>query len=168
MKTKIIILLLLITLPISAVSTTFSSNGIKISDYNFSLDFDSLTFSYKKNGFQVGKISLFSLSELIYPFDYIWEEKVERNRTNNLSGISYNSELTNELISKYCILGVKEKSILEKAFEKYDMSARMYYKILKIARTIADVDGNENISCENIMEAICYRTLDKKYCKSLI
>ena len=78
-------------------------------------------------------------------------------------GINYNSELTNEMINEYCPLGNKEKSILEKAFEKYDMSARMYYKILKIARTIADVDGNKDISCENIMEAICYRTLDKKY-----
>ena len=92
MKTKIITLLLLISLPLGAVSTTFSSNGIKISDYNFSLDFDSLSFSYNKNGFQVGKINLFSLSELLYPFDYIWEGKVERNRTNNQNGISYNSD----------------------------------------------------------------------------
>ena len=77
--------------------------------------------------------------------------------------IKTNSELTNKMIDEFCKLGTKEKMVLEQAFDKYDMSARMYYKVLKVARTIADIDGNKNISSENIIEAICYRTLDKKY-----
>ena len=78
-------------------------------------------------------------------------------------GIYTNSQMTNKLVEKYCKLGSKEKKILEKAFDKYNLSARMYYKILKVARTLADIDGNDNISEENIVEAICYRTIDKKY-----
>ena len=71
--------------------------------------------------------------------------------------------MSNKQVEKYCILGKKEKRILEKAFNKYNLSARMYYKILKVARTLADIDERENISEEDITEAICYRTIDKKY-----
>ena len=77
--------------------------------------------------------------------------------------IRCNSELTNKMIDEFCRLGTKEKMVLEQAFDKYDMSARMYYKILKVARTIADIEGRKDVSSEDIIEAICYRTLDKKY-----
>jgi magnesium chelatase family protein len=79
------------------------------------------------------------------------------------SEIYSNSQMTNKQVEKYCKLGSKEKSILEKAFNKYNLSARMYYKILKVARTLADLENNVNISEANIIEAICYRTIDKKY-----
>ena len=88
--------------------------------------------------------------------------QMQRERYKDFN-ITCNSELTNKMIDEFCKLGTKEKMVLEQAFDKYDMSARMYYKVLKVARTIADIDGNKNISSENIMEAICYRTLDKKY-----
>ena len=88
-----------------------------------------------------------------------WLQKERYEGTN----IICNSNLTNNMIEQYCELGTKQKSIIEKAFDKYDMSARMYYKILKIARTLADMEGNEKISCENILESINYRILDKKY-----
>ena len=79
------------------------------------------------------------------------------------SEIYYNSQMTNKQVEKFCKLDTKEKNILEKAFNKYNLSARMYYKILKVARTLADLDNNESISEANIIEAICYRTIDKKY-----
>ena len=74
-----------------------------------------------------------------------------------------NSELTPKLISKYCKLNPQCKKILESAFEKLGLSARAYSKILKVARTIADLDGSPNIEVSHITEAIQYRNLDRKY-----
>ena len=87
---------------------------------------------------------------------------VQSKRYEN-SDIIQNSELTPKLIEKYCKLNSECQDILKKAFEKLNFSAREYSKILKVARTIADVDGNENIEKENILEAIQYRNLDRKY-----
>ena len=53
--------------------------------------------------------------------------------------------------------------IVKQAFEKFNMSARAYNRILKVARTIADLDGTKDIELSHIIEAINYRTLDKKY-----
>ena len=60
-------------------------------------------------------------------------------------------------------MDAKGKQILEGAFEKLGLSARAYTKILKIARTIADLDNSPNIEYKHIAEAIQYRGLDKKY-----
>ena len=78
-------------------------------------------------------------------------------------GIYSNSELTPELIEKYCKLGEKEKQVLKDAFEKLGLSARAYTRILKVARTIADLDEKENIELKHLAEAIRYRDLDRKY-----
>lgn len=78
-------------------------------------------------------------------------------------GIYSNSELTPALIQKYCKLGKEEKRILEKAFDNLGFSARTYGRILKVARTIADLDESENIKVKHIAEAVNYRSLDKKY-----
>lgn len=72
-----------------------------------------------------------------------------------------NSELTPKLIRKICILDSDSKNILQKSFEKFKFSARAYSRILKLARTIADLDGKENIEPIHITEAIQYRSLDK-------
>ena len=78
-------------------------------------------------------------------------------------GIFSNSELSTELIRKYCILSKESKKILERAFKQLGLSARAYMRILKIARTIADLDNSENIDTTHIIEAIQYRSLDRKY-----
>lgn len=78
-------------------------------------------------------------------------------------GIYSNSELTPALIEKYCKLGKKEKEILKNAFDKLGFSARAYGRILKVARTIADLEQKENIEIMHIAEAINYRSLDRKY-----
>lgn len=78
-------------------------------------------------------------------------------------GIYSNSELTPKLIDKYCKLDEKGKQILENAFNKLKLSARAYGRILKVARTIADLDGTQNIEVKHIAEAIQYRALDRKY-----
>lgn len=74
-----------------------------------------------------------------------------------------NSELTPPLIEKFCELNGKSKQILEIAFDKLGLSARAYNRILKVARTIADLDGHPNILQKDLAEAIQYRSLDRKY-----
>ena len=91
--------------------------------------------------------------------------RIQQNRYKELK-IHSNSQLTPILIEKYCKLGEKEKQILKKAFDTLGLSARAYGRILKVARTIADLDEKENIEISHITEAIQYRNLDKKYWKN--
>ena len=90
--------------------------------------------------------------------------KIQEERYKDYKIFS-NSELTPKLIDKFCILDLESKKIMEKAFEKLGLSARAYGKILKVSRTIADLEGSENIKKEHVSEAIQYRTLDRKYMK---
>lgn len=88
--------------------------------------------------------------------------KVQTERYKN-SGIFSNSQLTPELMAEFCALDEEASLILRGAFESLGLSARAHNRILKVARTIADLDGAENIKAEHIGEAIQYRALDKKF-----
>jgi len=88
--------------------------------------------------------------------------KIQQERYKNI-GIFSNSELTPKLIEKYCILDSESKKILNAAFSSLGLSARAYSRILKVARTIADLDNSENIKVHHLTEAIQYRSLDRKY-----
>lgn len=79
--------------------------------------------------------------------------------------IFFNSNLTGTQIREYCRLTADVQNYVEKIFEKMDLSARVYHRILKVARTIADLEGAPNIEKAHISEAICYKTIDKKYWK---
>ena len=74
-----------------------------------------------------------------------------------------NSELTPNLMEKYCQLDKASKKILEEAFEKLGLSVRAYTKILKVARTIADLNQSDKIQINHLAEAIQYRSVDRKY-----
>ncbi len=74
-----------------------------------------------------------------------------------------NSQLTPKAMEKYTALGAKEQDLMEEAFKKLNLSARAYHRILKVARTIADLDGEEDIQIKHLSEAICYRNVDRKY-----
>lgn len=74
-----------------------------------------------------------------------------------------NSELTPQLLEKFCKLNNKSKQMLEMAFKQLGLSARAYNRILKVARTIADLDACEQIQEKHLAEAIQYRSLDRKY-----
>lgn len=86
---------------------------------------------------------------------------IQNNRYKEYNIFS-NSDLTPKLIKKFCVLDEMASNILQKSFEKFKLSARAYSRILKLARTIADLDGKEKIESIHITEAIQYRCLDKK------
>ena len=69
------------------------------------------------------------------------------------------------MIQKYCQLDDTGMKILKQAFDKLGLSARAYGRILKVARTIADLDESEKILEKHLLEAVQYRSLDKKYNK---
>jgi magnesium chelatase family protein len=87
---------------------------------------------------------------------------IQQNRNSNKTTI-YNANLSNKEIKTICKLSKSAELLMSKAFEKYKFSARSYNKILKVARTIADLDQKDIIEDYHLSEAIRYRSLDKKY-----
>ena len=73
------------------------------------------------------------------------------------TGLCFNSDISSKEIMKYCNLGKKETAYMEKVFYRMNLSARSYHKILKVARTIADLDDGKQIRMEHLAEAVCYR-----------
>jgi magnesium chelatase family protein len=87
---------------------------------------------------------------------------IQRERYKD-SNIMTNSELSTKGIAKFCKVNSESETLLKNAFEVLGLSVRAYNKILKVARTIADLEISENIETKHIAEAIQYRNLDRKY-----
>ncbi|MGN0339664.1 MAG: YifB family Mg chelatase-like AAA ATPase [Lachnospira sp.] len=81
---------------------------------------------------------------------------IQKDRFKN-DNIHFNSQMSSRQVKKYCRLGDREKDIMEKAYCTFNMTARGYEKVLKTARTIADMEGEENIAVSHLSEAISYR-----------
>lgn len=92
--------------------------------------------------------------------------KIQNERYKG-TGVTCNARLTSELIRKYCVLTSDAETVLKAAFERLGMSARSYDRILKIARTIADLAGEQKINSSHIAQAIQFRSLDRKYWSEL-
>ncbi len=88
---------------------------------------------------------------------------VRSRQRNKLKGIFSNSQMLPEHLRKYCQIDAESSQILKNAIEQMGLSARAYDKILKISRTIADMENSENIQSHHISEAIQYRSLDRKF-----
>lgn len=82
------------------------------------------------------------------------------------TGIRSNSEITPSALSEVCVLEDSAKSLIQTVFDKLGMSARAYDRILKVARTAADLDNSELIGKKHLSQAISYRSLDRKYWSS--
>lgn len=78
------------------------------------------------------------------------------------TGVYSNSRMNNAMVSEFCKLTPECAQILKLAFERLGMSARAYNRILKVARTIADLEGEENMLPSHITEAVGYRSLDRR------
>ena len=84
---------------------------------------------------------------------------IQRLRFKN-DGISYNSQMNEQHLKKYCRLNDEAHAVLKLAVDRFGFSARSYSKVLKIARTIADIEESDSIQPKHIKEAISYRALD--------
>ena len=95
-------------------------------------------------------------------------ERVKRARQIQLERykqekIKYNGELSASQVEQYCAIGSKEQKLLEQVYQQMELSMRSLHRILKVARTIADLDESTEITEVHLSEAICYRGQDKQY-----
>lgn len=81
------------------------------------------------------------------------------------SSIKYNDDMSSSELNKYCELDKESLDVINLIFDKYNLSNRSYVKLLKVARTIADLEGEENINQNHIMESFSYRKAYYKYFK---
>ena len=88
--------------------------------------------------------------------------KVQEQRFKEEPGIHCNAQMTPKLIAKYATLDDASLSMLKTAMTRFNLSARAYDRILKVARTIADLDNSANIAAQHVAEAIGYRYLDRE------
>lgn len=79
------------------------------------------------------------------------------------TGIVSNAALNVKELEEYCPLGEEEELLMKQAFTALGLTARTYHKVIKVARTIADLDEEERIMVRHLKEAFSYRTIDKKY-----
>ena len=87
--------------------------------------------------------------------------EIQLNRYKN-EGIYSNSQLSAPQIERYCEIDDDTSALLKSAFEKLGMSARGYSRILKVSRTIADLEGAPDIKKEHVLQAISFRSLDRE------
>jgi len=79
------------------------------------------------------------------------------------TGVSCNARMDPAMTREFCRPSAQAVVLLEKAFSNLGLSARAYDKILRVARTAADLDGSETIETEHVSEAVQYRSLDRKF-----
>ncbi len=78
-------------------------------------------------------------------------------------GIYFNSQIPPDMLKEICKIEPKEEEYLEEMYRQFHLTARSYHKILRVARTIADLSHSSRVSTGHLSEAFCYRSLDRKY-----
>lgn len=87
---------------------------------------------------------------------------IQSRRFEGVKGVYTNAMMNSKMLREHCTLSVEARRLLEMAMTRLNLSARAYDRIIKVARTIADLDAREEISTQDISEAISYRTLDRE------
>ena len=87
--------------------------------------------------------------------------QIQAQRYEGIKGIHCNAQMTEQLLHKYAEPDAESLDMLRLAMERLSLSARAYSRILKVARTIADLAGSENVQLQHIAEAVGYRNLDR-------
>ncbi|ANI88082.1 magnesium chelatase [Arachidicoccus ginsenosidimutans] len=87
---------------------------------------------------------------------------IQTQRYKDLQGIHANAQMTTKLMQEYCAISNAGAALLKRAIERLNLSARAYDRILKVSRTIADLEGSEEVRPEFLAEAIQYRSLDRE------
>ncbi|GHT24427.1 magnesium chelatase [Bacteroidia bacterium] len=86
---------------------------------------------------------------------------IQKQRFADSAGIHCNAQMTSKMLQKYCRIDAAGQNIMKIAMQKLGLSARAYDRILKVSRTIADMEASENIQVQHLSEAIQYRSLDR-------
>ncbi|MBW7951026.1 MAG: YifB family Mg chelatase-like AAA ATPase [Chitinophagaceae bacterium] len=92
----------------------------------------------------------------------ITAREIQTERYKNENGIYANAQISSKMLREICVLDTVSEALLKKAMERLNLSARAYDRILKVARTIADLAASNTIKAEHIAEAIQYRSLDRE------
>lgn len=92
----------------------------------------------------------------------ITAREIQKERFKNAEGVYHNAMMPSQMVKKVCAINEAGKTLLKTAMDRLGLSARAYDRILRMSRTIADLNGSEDIKIEHIAEAIQYRSLDRE------